>query len=875
MLRWIQLIAYLARSVPTEDASRPRPAPTTPVGPRVAPPPVPQAPMRWLQTEYLLKGVFLGLVFYAALLLCALPPDVPWADGLLRWGGATLAGLAAGLLLAAVLKLREGVRVNGRFVAFTLFLLLESPTLTYVGLLAGAGTGVYLLREMLAPLPAEQLASLRGLLVPVVGASAAAGLLFGLLKQVQAPFARAGLVLALAASLAVVGLAYLGRLQVAWLAIQPIKVGDLTPFAYLLLLGVPFFYLLTFAGYEEESEIEIAVICGLLAVALAILIGEQRQYQSAVYLVPLMLYFLYTLRVLPSLRVLKHAFRGLGYARGGRFRKALLAFRRALQLDPNNQLARDGFWEVHRSLDVDRLANDHQTLALVDLDLCLDRAGALLLQKPTPPQLEEATRLLDLVVRLQPTRQPQGEYWRAVAATHAGDVDLAARLLERLLDPAPHGPEDPARLAVLLPAWQLALLLHPRLRERVGEPQLRHPGRRMEAIAAVERQLAVDPGDEMAIALKKLLYRDLTEADYDAGAGEGIAASDFDHQYAQHLGVSMIDDDARWQRGGEFLRIAARGLPALGPTLFVQIAQAQRRMGLMREALHNYELAKRAGQSAGPRNLGDAERQAYFATLKLLGEEALARGDIDAAIENFRLYQESEQSGLVTLRVLADLYEQKGDALAAARATDQALQYNAADPELLERKAKYYYSIDPADLQARLEHYGTGLDVAYCLGESRSILEKYTDLEWLDVAHHLTRLALVVQPNNLSAKVLLARVMLRLGERDRAVTILEEVRGPQMPERFETADDSEGWYVASQLLGDLYLETGKPEQAIACLNDFRKSAKAGAKTWFKLAQAYEALGDAVRARKCYEQVASYDGNPLAPSAEEALARLSG
>ena len=31
------------------------------------------------------------------------------------------------------------------------------------------------------------------------------------------------------------------------------------------------------------------------------------------------------------------------------------------------------------------------------------------------------------------------------------------------------------------------------------------------------------------------------------------------------------------QRGGEFLRLAARGLPTLGPTLFVQIAQAHQR----------------------------------------------------------------------------------------------------------------------------------------------------------------------------------------------------------------------------------------------------------------------------------------------------------
>src|SRR5262249_43421752 len=157
----------------------------------------------------------------------------------------------------------------------------------------------------------------------------------------------------------------------------------------------------------------------------------------------------------------------------------------------------------------------------------------------------------------------------------------------------------------------------------------------------------------------------------------------------------------------------------------------------------NFELAKRAGQSVGPRNLGDAERQAYFATLKHLGEEALARGDTDAAIDNFRLYQESEQSGLATPRILADPYEKKGDALAAARATDQALQYNGSDPELLERRGRYYYSINPDDLQARVEQYGPGFDFDYCLRESRSILEKYNELDWLDVARHLTRLALV------------------------------------------------------------------------------------------------------------------------------------
>jgi tetratricopeptide (TPR) repeat protein len=872
VLRLIQLLATLARSVPDEA---PRPAPT-PVGQRLAPPPAAAGPMRLLQTEYLLKGIFLGLVLYAALLLAALPDTVPWREGLLRFAGCVAGGLAIALLIAAFLKVREGVRVNGRFVAFFLFLLLESPTLAYIGLLAGAGTGVVLLRDMLSSLPAADQEALRALLVPILGGSAIAGLVFGLLHHVQHPMARTGLILALAGGLMLVGLAALGLTEVSWLQLKKYDLTNPTAFACLVLVGIPAFYLLTFAGHEEESEVEIAAMCGLLGLALAILIGEQRQYASAAWLVPLAIYLVYTIRVLPGLRILKHAFRGLGYARGGKHRKALLAFRRALELDPTNRLARDGFWEVHRSLDLNTLANDRLTLQLVDLDLCLDRAGGLLLQKPTAAQLDEANRLLDLVVRLQPDKEPQVDYWRAVAATHGGDLDRAGRLLERLLDPSHHGAGSAARFAVLLPAWQLALMLHPRLRDRVGLPMLTTPGRRMEAIAVVERRLAEVVDDPDAIALKKLLYRDLTEADYDDAAGGGdVAASDFDHLYAQHLGLSMINDDARWQRGGEYLRIAARGLPALGPTLFVQIAQAQRRVGLMDEARHNFELAKRAGQSVGPRNLGDAERQAYFSTLKLLGEEALARGDADAAIDNFRLYQESEQSGLATLRILADLYEKKGDALAAARATDQALQYNGSDPELLERKARYYYSINADDLAERVEHFGPGFDFDYCLREGRSILEKHTDLDWLDVARHLTRLALVVRPDSLTAKLLHARVRLRLGERDEAIALLEEVRGPAMPERFGSHDDQDAWYTASQLLGDLYLETGDAAKAVACLNDFRRSSKSGAKTWFKLAQAYEMMGDVARARKCYGQAAAYDGNPLAGPAMEALSRLEG
>jgi tetratricopeptide (TPR) repeat protein len=836
--------------------------------------------MRWLQTEYLLKGIYLGLVLYAALQQASLPPEDSarsW-EFLARVNLLTLGGLILALLLAGLVRLREGFQVRGRLVAYTLFLLLESPTLAYLGILAGTVGGIWWVRETLNQIAPDQQQQLQNLLVPTLGGAALAGLAFGMLRQVQHRLARVLLILAVGIGVVAAGLSWLGLGDFISLLKfkEPYELKNRTVFAVQLLLGIPFFYLLTFAGHEEESEIEIGAVCAILGLGLVILLGGSPQLSSLAFILPVAIYFGYTLRLLPRLRPFKHAFRGLSYARVGSHRRALQSFRRALQLDPNHRLARDGFWEVHRSLDLVELTRDSQLLALVDLDLCLDRAGSLLIHgKPTPSQLAEAMRLLELVLSVQPDRQPPVDYWRAVAHTHLGEYDLAAAELEHLLDPAHYGPDNVQRQGVLLSAWQLALMLHEELRRRVGVPQLAHQGRRMEAIAAVERHLSTFPDDAGVWSLKRLLYQDLTVAEYDAFAGAGLAASHFDHAYVQQLGLALINDDTRWQRGGEYLRMAARGSPALGPTLFVQIAQAHQRAGHAEEARHNYELAKRAGQGVGQKNLADTERQAYFATVKLLGENAMAHGDLDAAIENFHLYAESERSGLETLRTLAELYERKGDPLSALRATDQALIYNPKDKDLLERKDKYYYSVMPDQLRAHLDKVRTGFDFDYCLRKTRSILDgRFTDLEWLDVAHHLITLAMIVRPDSLAAKVLLARVQLRYGERDRAMAILEEVHSPK-PEKFASGEDEDAWFQSCQQLGDLYLEIGKPDQAVPCLVDFRKSSKSGARTLFKLGQAYEQLGDNPRAIKCYKQVTAYDGNPLTPDAYEALERLQG
>jgi tetratricopeptide (TPR) repeat protein len=828
--------------------------------------------MRWLQTEYIWKGIYLGLLLYAAVH----EPD--W-QALALVNLCTLAGLVVCLGLAAVRNLTQGYRVGGRVLPFVLFLLLESPSLVFAGVVVGTAVGAAVFIPPAAESPWRDL-------VLFVGGGAVLGSLFGALRLVRRREARLALSLGLAAALVAGALTLFGQfaelgvvLPAEWPKVQFVP----GIFAVQLLIGIPVFYLLTFAGRQEESEVEIGAMCAALGLVLwmlssdtSVLPKELPALRTLGFLVPILLYFVYTTRILPGLRVFKHALRGLSYLQMGRFRLSLLSLRRALQLDPNNRLARETLWSVHRSIDFEHLPNDPDLLALIDLDLCLDRAATLLLKPgPTQAQLAEAHRLLDLVVRQRPAMGPRVQYWRAVAYTHARAYDRAAADLQQVLDHSTYAPDDPQRHVVLLQAWQLALTLHDELRRRVGLPQLGHPGRRMEATAAVERHLAAHPEDKTVWNLKQMLYQDLTEAEYNAAAGGAdLTARHFDHAYAQQLGLALINDPVRWQRGGEYLRVAARGMPAAGTSLFVQIAQANQRAGNPEGAWHNYELAKRAGQSVGPKNLPDEERQAYFNTVKLLADSAMARGDGDAAIENYRLYTESERSGVETLRTLAELYERKGDPLAALRVTEQALAYAGRDKDLLQRKDRYYYSVLPDVLRTRADAVRGAFDVGYCLRKARSLLDvKNADVELLDWAEHLLHLARIVQPDSVTARVLLARCRLRRGETGEAVALLEETRHPK-PERFATEDDEDAWYLGSRLLGDLYLnELGRPEAAVACFNDYRKSSKSGADTAFKLGRAYEQLGDLAKAKRFYEQVTTYDGHPLAPEARDALYRL--
>ena len=259
---------------------------------------------------------------------------------------------------------------------------------------------------------------------------------------------------------------------------------------------------------------------------------------------------------------------------------------------------------------------------------------------------------------------------------------------------------------------------------------------------------------------------------------------------------------------------------------------------------------------------------------------AMAQNQLDAALEAYKFYSQHESAGLETYRTLAELFERKGKApncvgteeiWQALHCTEHALTYNAQDKDLLARKDRYYYSIAPADLQGRLEKVRKWFDPQYCRDKARWVLEHFNnDFELLDWGAHLAELALVAQPGSHAARLLKARIHRLRGEIPEAIALLEEIR-QHRPEKFASEEEEKAWYFAHRLLGDLYVDE-KPDQAVACYLEFRKSDEAGADTSYKLGRAYEALGDFPHAAQCYEEVTAYERHPLYYEAATTLDR---
>ncbi|VTS03801.1 tetratricopeptide repeat protein [Tuwongella immobilis] len=803
--------------------------------------------MSYLRTEYMLKGIFLGVLLWIALQR----PEWATLSQVGIWLGG---GLGAAIVLAGMDQLRRSTGMLKMGPAAVLFLMLEYPMLIYAGILFGALGGAFSIRP---PDSDSQL------LVTCMAGGAALGIILGQVRQIRDGLQRALLILIIASG-AIAGVGY-------WIHQSELLVGDTRMLGMTILLGLPFFYLLSFSGTTEESEVEIGLLSATLGLAIY-LIGVPDSIGKLALLTPIILYFVYATRVLPGLRVFKHTLRGYSYVKIGKIPAAMRSFRRALQLDSKNSSAREGLWHLHRTLDLDQVGRDPELLQSLDLPMCMERASTLLMgaMAPTKDQLDEARRLILLVETQRPSMRAEILYYRALAATHAKELDSAAEMLAVVLDPTEWDVKDRSRNRILLSAWQLALQWHPGLRQRVGEPQLELPGRRMEAIAAVERRLANGPADESLTELKERLYADLPEEAYLAVAKER-PPEDFNHQYIEQLGMSLLQDPTKWLRGAAFLRIAARGLPFQAPLLFLQLANAFELRGDKSAASQALQSIVEIGQKLGIGNLGADQKQVYFQTVKRLADEAVLRGDLADAIKNYHLYSFCEKSGIDTYRSLAELYEKQGDVMNAIKMVETGLLYSKKDADLLERKDRYYYSLTPQQLESVKKEVDKYFDVDYCIRKAKQLLDhRQADLDVLDWATHLAELAQIMKPKQNTVMVLVARTALRKGNRDTALQLLEDVR--------ESApgggEEEEAWFWACQNLGRIYLdELNLPELAIAAFNDFRRSPKSGADTLYHLGRAYEAHGDLKNAKRCYEQVTAYDKHPLVPEARAAIYRL--
>jgi tetratricopeptide (TPR) repeat protein len=873
----------------------------------------------WHRNEYVLKGLFWGLWVFFALQVPANPADA-WKD--IFWVlGWTCTGLLIGLVLGTAKLVSRGVKPWDNPKAFPLLVVLESPLFIYAGILFGLSAGVVSGREFAQPwaLPLGQAFGLTWDDIkhtPPVGDwlvyCAAGGVVLGLamvwIRQIEDPPTRfwAGLGVAVA-------LVYLASASVL-----EIKVPDPTDpekrvalfaaesarvnLGIYVLMALPFFYLLAFGGEAEESEVEIMTVCAALGAALH-LVGFGSGYGGAApFLIAVLLYVLYATRILPGLRVFKYVLRGFSYMNAGRLAPALRFFRRARELNPDSELANAGMLQLHNSLTVSKLGGNTELLAALDFGLCLDRAAALLMVPPTPQDREEADNFLALVEKNKPAYSARIDYLRAVSFAHARQYDTAAETLARFLNPETPGYHAGLRKQVYFDALSLALDGPKGLTERLSWAELNKPGRRIEAIAAVERKLAADPASEKAKEYRTMLYSQLTEREFVSATANGEPPKEFNYEFVEQLGHQLVDDNDpdRRERGEGYLRVAARGLPDHGPSIFKRLADASEKRGDLRAMRGYTEGIRDTGMRVGPGNLARDQRDIYLKALQRLAamveqegdpikaeaDAADARGDAagraardaeakpyyETAIAYLREYLDGGGgAALEAYRKIAELHGKMRDALNAVLNTEAALAYNSGDPDLLRKRDSFYYSVTVERLTGARDRVGKWFDVGYCVRKAMSVLNaKDADAELLDWATHLTRLAKVIEPTSNRVRLAEARCLLRRGDRDAGLARLEDVREGAKG----SGDEEEAWYNTTRLLGQLYLEElNRPDLALKAYSDYKDYHKSGADTLFQIARCYEALQDPAHASKFYHAVTAFEEHPKYWDAKEALRRL--
>ena len=281
----------------------------------------------------------------------------------------------------------------------------------------------------------------------------------------------------------------------------------------------------------------------------------------------------------------------------------------------------------------------------------------------------------------------------------------------------------------------------------------------------------------------------------------------------------------------------------------------------------------------GVKEMSTESQAAYFATVKQLGEQAYhaaktGKQSPQVAIDNLLLASEATESGVDTLRMLAELYEMQGNVVQTMHYNEQCLMYDGKNPQYLERKERLYVSLMPSDVTTHSEKLSKLIDTGYLIKKSKELLDlKNAGMEQLEWAKHLAELLTVAAPDKVAGWSLIGRCFLRLGQSDNGVKGLEyavQLGTNQKP----SGEDLEQWYLACRIMGDHYLQQTKYAEALECYQHFSKSTKSGAETYYKMGQAAEGLGDRAAARKHYQSANMYD-HPHKYEVTQALDRLSG
>jgi tetratricopeptide (TPR) repeat protein len=803
--------------------------------------------------EYLTKGLALGVLSYLGY------TGQPMATAVVY--GLVLLGLVVSLWLAS--QRAKSVNPTTWTLSYIIYLLLEFPVLHFAAVLAGLMVGALLITFVLQAWTVSDLFFALGLGV-------ATGVALIAMRFIAQKNLRRVAVLVLGAGAITLIIFYLFR--------DDVKVNP-TLFGLHLLLAIPVLYILTIAGRTEETEIEIGLVCVLLGLALWVMLGPA--FQIMAMLIPLVIYVGYTQYLLRDMQAFKALLRGMGHARLGATAEALTSFRRALHFSPRHQAARQELWKVHRQIDLRQIHQDQRLLQLIDFDMCLQRARDILFSENlSNDQIAEAKQLLDLVVDQRPSLRPAVMYYRAVAYTHAREFDKAETTLRQLLDAGEFSPEEEAsRNSVIIPAWQLALLQHTELRKRVGEPLLA-AGQRMNAVAAIEKATG-DTTVEDVLALKAKLYEGITLAEYNREAGTNLTqqASAFDHRFVYDRGLALLDDPQQYERGIELLAMAVRGQPRHAAAVWKIAADAATKHGNSKLASQALNEVKVWAGLLGVKEISPESQAAYFATVKQLGEQAYheakaGRQSPQVAIDNLLLASEATESGVDTLRMLAELFEMQGNVVQTMHYNEQCLMYDGKNPQYLERKERIYVSLTTSEVTANADKLSKLIDVGYLVKKSKELLDlKNAGLDQLNWARHLAELLTVATPEKVAGWVLIGRCFLRLGQTENGVKALGYAVQSGISLK-PTGEDLEQWYLACRIMGDHHLQQAKYAEALECYQHFSQSTRSGAETYYKMGQAAEGLGDRAAARRHYLSANMYD-HPNKYEVTQALERLSG